>query len=292
MTLPPSYVLITAARNEDQCIAATIQSVLAQSARPLRWIIVSDGSTDRTDEIVSGYAAQHDWIELLRMPRRAERNIAGKVLALNAGQARVAALPYDVIAFLDADISFDSEYFSFLLAKLAADPQLGLVGTPYQELSGEVYNYRFVSIEHVSGACQVFRRACYEAIGGYLPLKGGAIDSIAAITARMKGWKTRTFTEKVSTHFRLMGTAQRGPLQARYMMGARDYAIGNHPLWQLFRCAHQMRKKPYLLRGLALAAGYLRAFIRHAQRPVSREFVCFYRREQLHRLRTFFLHAN
>lgn len=288
----PTYVLITAARNEAQYIESTIDSVLAQTVRPQRWIIVSDGSTDGTDTIVRNYAANHDWIELLCMPERADRNIAGKVLALNAGQAVVADIRYQVIAFLDADISFDRDYFCFLLAKLSSDPQLGLVGTPYREISGEVYNYRYVSLEHVSGACQVFRRSCYEAIGGYLPLKGGAIDSIAAVTARMQGWNTRTFTEKTSTHLRPMGTAESGTLQARFMMGARDYAIGNHPMWEALRCMHQMRKRPYLLRGMALATGYIRAFLHHARRPVSREFVRFYQREQLHRLRAFIVRSN
>ena len=193
----PSYVLITPARNEAQFIELTIQSVVAQKVLPLRWVIVSDGSTDGTDDIVKKYSAEHEWIELVRMPERQERHFAGKVYAFNSGKAQVEGVPYEVIASLDADITFDSDYFSFLLEKLAADPTLGLVGTPYVETTTEPYDYRFVSIEHVSGACQVFRRECYEAIGGYAPVKVGAIDCIAVITARLKGLKTRTFVDKV-----------------------------------------------------------------------------------------------
>ena len=202
----PSYVLVTPARNEAQFIEQTIQSVVAQTVRPLKWVIVSDGSTDGTDEIVNRYAAENDWIELLRMPERKERHFAGKAYAFNAGKARVDGLPYEVIANLDADITFESGYFSFLLEKLASDPKFGVVGTPYVENSKETYDYRFVSLGHVSGACQVFRRECYEAIGGYAPVKVGTIDCIAVITARMKGWKTRTFTQKVSLHHRKWGT--------------------------------------------------------------------------------------
>jgi len=146
------------------------------------------------------------------MPERAERNFAGKVYAFNAGWMKTRDLDYQVIVCLDADISFDADYFSFLLVKLATDSTLGVVGTPFQETSGQTYDYRFVSIEHVSGACQLFRRECFEEIGGYLPVKGGSIDHIAVITARMKGWKTRTFTEKVCLHHRETGTAQRGVL--------------------------------------------------------------------------------
>jgi glycosyltransferase involved in cell wall biosynthesis len=284
----PSYVVVTPARNEARSIELTIQSVVAQTVRPLRWVIVSDGSTDATDEIVKKYIAAHDFIELVRMPERQERNFAGKVYAFNAGQARVRELPYEVIASLDADITFDEDYFSFLLEKLALDPSLGLVGTPFRETSNEIYDYRFVSIEHVSGACQMFRRECFEDIGGYVPVKGGAIDNIAVIAARMKGWKTRTFTEKVCLHRREMGTAQRGAIHARFKFGAKDYAIGNHPAWELFRTVYQMTKTPFLVGGLALGAGYLWATVRREKRPVSRELMAFHRREQMERLKRFF----
>jgi glycosyltransferase involved in cell wall biosynthesis len=284
----PAYVVVTPARNEARSIEMTIQSVVAQRVRPLKWVIVSDGSTDATDDIVRKYAAAHDWIELVRMPERAERHFAGKVYAFNAGQARVKELPYEVIVSLDADITFDEEYFSFLLEKLAADAALGLVGTPFRETANEIYDYRFVSIEHVSGACQVFRRECFEGVGGYVPVKGGAIDNIAVIAARMKGWKTRTFTEKVCLHHREMGTAQRGAVHARFKSGAKDYAIGNHPAWELFRTIYQTTKKPFLVGGLALGAGYLWAAVRRAERPVSREMMAFLRREQMARLKRFF----
>ncbi len=127
LTKLPIYVLITPARNEAAYIEETIKSVVAQTILPLRWVIVSDGSTDGSDEVVRKFAAEHDWIDLVSLPRRAERNFEGKVAAFNAGQARVAGLKYDVIGNLDADISFDREYFDFLLQKLAENPALGLV---------------------------------------------------------------------------------------------------------------------------------------------------------------------
>lgn len=283
------YVLVTPARNEARYIELTIQSVVAQTARPKRWVIVSDGSTDATDDIVKKYATEHEWIQLVRMPERRERHFAGKVHAFNAGHARVKDLDYEVIASLDADITFDKDYFCFLLDKLAADPTLGLVGTPFRGTSNESYDYRFVSIDHVSGACQVFRRECFESIGGYVPVKGGAIDNIAVITARMKGWKTRTFTEKVCLHHRPMGTAQHGAILARFNHGVKDYAIGNHPAWELFRVIFQMTKKPFLLGGLTLGAGYMWALVRRPERPVSHELMAFHRREQMQRLKRFFM---
>jgi poly-beta-1,6-N-acetyl-D-glucosamine synthase len=284
----PTYVLITPARNEAQFIDLTLKSVVAQTVRPRKWVIVSDGSTDGTDDIVKGYAKTYPWIQLLRMPERKERHFAGKVRAFNAGYACVRELNYEVIASLDADISFGTDYFSFLLGKLAGDPTLGLVGTPFQEASGHIYDYRFVSIEHVSGACQVFRRECFEAIGGYTPVKGGSIDHIAVISARMKGWQTRTFPEKFCQHHREMGTAQRGVLMSRFKLGVKDYTVGNHPVWEVFRTIYQMKASPVAVGGLALGVGYFWAWLRLVDRPVSQELVDFHRREQMQRLRKFF----
>ncbi len=283
------YVVITPARNEAQFIELTIKSVLAQTVRPMKWVIVSDGSTDGTDEIVKQYTSNIPWLELIRMPERRERDFAGKVRAFDAGYARMADLKYDVIVSLDADTSFEADYFSMLLEKLLTDPKLGMVGTPFQEESEQKYDYRFVSIEHVSGICQVFRRECFEEIGGYLPVKGGSIDHIAVITARMKGWKTRTFTEKKCLHHRTMGTAGRSLLGSRFKLGMKDYSIGNHPIWEVFRTARQMRMAPLFIGGLALGAGYLWAFVRRVPRPVSRDLIAFHRREQMQRLNRFFI---
>lgn len=284
----PVYVLITPARNEAQFIELTLKSVVAQTVKPARWVIVSDGSTDGTDDIVARYAADHPWIELLRMPVRSERHFAGKVHAFNAGWDRVRDIPYDVIGSLDGDVSFDENYFAFLLDKLAADPKLGLVGTPFQDVStSQTYDYRFVSIEHVSGACQVFLRECFEDVGGYVPMKSGGVDHVAVITARMKGWKTRTFTEKVCHHHRKMGTAQSGSLMANFRTGSRDYALGGHPLWQCSRTLYQMTQRPFFVRGFMLCAGYFWAFIRREEKQVSPELMAFRRQEQMQRLKRF-----
>jgi cellulose synthase/poly-beta-1,6-N-acetylglucosamine synthase-like glycosyltransferase len=283
----PTYVVVTPARNEARFIELTIQSLLAQSVLPARWIVVSDGSTDATDDIVRAYSARHAWIELVRMPERKERHFAGKVHAFNAGYDRIRDLEYDAIACLDGDISFDAEYFAFLLRKLAEDPGLGMVGTPFEESGTQVYDYRFVNIEHVSGACQLFRRECFEAIGGYAPVKAGGVDYVAVISARMRGWKTRTFPEKQCLHHRKMGTAQQSAFGARLRLGMKDYSLGNHPLWQLFRAAYQMTRPPAVLGGLAIIFGYLLAWLGRAEKSVSHEMQAFIRQEQMQRLRRF-----
>jgi len=279
-----SYVVITPARNEEEYIGLTIESMIAQTILPLRWVIVSDGSTDRTDDIVAEYAHRHDWIRLVRMTGRRDRNFAAKVRSFEVGREELRDVKFDVIANLDADISFGPDYFEFLMAKCAEDPKLGVVGTPFVE-KGRHYDYRFTNIEHVSGACQVFRRDCFEAIGGYTPIKAGGIDWTAVTTARMKGWRTRTFTERWCDHHRPMGTGSAKQLRAIFRHGQKDYSLGGHPLWQLFRSAYQCSRQPYLIGGLLLMAGYSWAAARRVERPVSIELMRFHRAEQMHRLR-------
>lgn len=280
----PAYVLITPARNEAQFIELTLKSMLEQTLRPLKWMIVSDGSTDGTDDIVRKYIFDNPWIELLRMPDRAERHFAGKVHAFCAGYARVKNLDFAMVGNLDSDVSFDPDHFEFLIGKMVEDPKLGVAGSPFREGTYQ-YNYRFQNVENVWGGCQLFRRECYESIGGYSPVKGGGVDHIAVVSARMKGWKTRTFPERVCIHHRRMNTQGQSAFQARFKMGAKDYSFGNHPVWELFRTAYQMTLPPYLLGGLALGMGYFHSMVQRTQKSVSPELVAFTRREQMLRLK-------
>ena len=280
-----SYVLVTPARNEEAFLENTIRSVIAQTVVPKRWVIVSDGSTDRTDEIARHYAVQHSWMELIRMPEHADRQFAAKVHCFRAGYERVRDLEFDIVGNLDADLTFEPDYVEYLLAKFSENPRLGVAGTPFVEGPSSTYDYRFTNIEHVSGACQLFRRECFESIGGYTPIKGGGIDWVAVTTARMKGWQTRTFTEKTLRHHRIMGTGRASRLGARYSLGQQDYYLGNHPLWQLSRMFYQMKFRPYIVGGLALFWGYAIAGLQRRKKPVPEELVTFIRREQIERLR-------
>lgn len=281
-----SYVLITPARNEADHIGKTIEAVASQSRLPAKWVIVSDGSTDGTDDIVQEYSRRYDWIGFLRMPEHRDRQFAAKVQAFNAGYRAVQETRYDIIGNLDADITFDREYFEFLIGKFAEDPMLGVAGTPFVE-DGIQYDYRFTNIEHVSGACQMFRRECFEQIGGYVPIKGGGIDWTAVTTARMKGWRTRTFTEMVCHHHRKIGTGNATSMGAWFRQGRKDYFLGGHPLWQFFRMFYQMKRKPYVIGGFLIFAGYAWAGITGTERPVDRELMSFHRKEQMERLKRF-----
>lgn len=283
----PTYVLITPARNEAAFIELTIKSMVRQTILPLKWIIVSDGSTDGTDDLVERYASEYKWIDLVRMPERKERHFAGKVYAFNAGYERVNGMNYDIIGCIDGDISFEDDYFHFLLSKFVENPNLGVGGTPFREGTLK-YDYRFTSVEHVSGACQLFRKECFESIGGYMPLKVGGVDLIAVITARMKGWNTRTYTEKTYVHHKKTQAGKNSGVIALFKSGFHDYLMGGHPTWQIFRSCYQMSKKPYFIGGIVLLAGYFWAMVRRVDRPIAKELMDFRRKEQMHRLKDFF----
>jgi glycosyltransferase involved in cell wall biosynthesis len=282
-----SYVLITPARNEEAFIEKTIQSMIQQTVLPMKWIIVNDGSTDGTGDIVKRYLVEHSWIEMVEIPQRQDRSFAKKVQSFNAGFERVKGLEYEVIGNVDADISFDKDHLEFLLNQFKEDSTLGVAGTVFREEGG--YSSESDSFEghtHVSGQCQLFRRQCFKEIGGYVPHKAGGIDWIAVTTARMRGWRTRSFREKWFFHHRHLGTAERGVLASLFSYGEKDYYLGGHPVWEIFRVGYRMTKKPYLIGGLVLGLGYIWAFLSRVERPVSDELMMFHRNEQLLKLKT------
>src|SRR5580765_2075212 len=280
------YVLITPAHNEERFITKTLDSMAAQTLLPERWVIVDDGSTDRTAEIVTRYTERFPWIELVQRPQRSDRNFAGKVHAFNAGLERVQPLEFDVMGNLDGDLSFPPDYLEFLMQKFSEDPKVGVAGTPFTEDGGyDTAKDSFEGENYVAGGCQLFRRQCFEEIGGYVANAAGGIDWIAVTTARMKGWKVRAFPEKRFHHYRTLGTAQRNQFAALFTYGERAYYLGWSPIWQFFRALYRMTKKPMVFGGLALLLGYYWAATKQTPRPVSPEVVRFHRREQMARLR-------
>jgi len=282
---PLHYVLITPARNEEAFIEKTIESVIHQTVLPTKWVIVDDGSTDRTADIVARYLRAHPWMELVRRPQRQERHFAGKAYAFNAGYERVQGLIYEVIGNLDADISFDADHFEFLLRKFAADPALGVAGTVFTEEGYSSAKDSFEGKRHVSGQCQLFRKECWGQIGGYIPHRAGGIDWMAVTTARMMGWKTESFRERSFLHHRHLGTAERGVIASSFSYGEKDYYLGGHPVWEVFRVAYRSSKRPYIVGGIATGLGYLWACLRRTPRPVSRELMIFHRKEQMLKLK-------
>ena len=280
-----SYVLITPARDEEAYIGRTLESVVNQTVPPTRWVIVDDGSLDQTAAIVASFAERYPWIQLVQRPRSSKRNFASKVHAFNAGYACIAGLKYDIICSLDADVSFASDYIEFLLNCFQADTNLGVAGTFFREDHYDSSRDSFEGYTHVAGGFQMFRRQCFEEIGGFVPNEAGGVDWIAVTTARMNGWKTRAFKEKSFFHHRTQGTAQKGAIAAMFGAGQKDYFLGKHPLPQLLRVLYRMTKKPVGLGGLALLLGYSWTMLLRKKRPITPKLMQFRRREDMVKLR-------
>jgi poly-beta-1,6-N-acetyl-D-glucosamine synthase len=281
-----SYVLTTAAYNEESNIEKTIKSVLAQTLLPVRWVIVSDGSVDRTDEIVEKYEKRHSFIRFLRMVRNPGRSFGSKVRALHAGNELLKDAVYDYIGNLDADVSVAAPYFEELIARLNGRPLLGIAGGfVVEEVNGEFRDRRSNRVYSIAHAAQLVRRECYEAIGGYAVLQYGGEDWHAQTSARMKGWEAEAFPELKIFHHRHTGEGD-NLLRHKFRQGRMDYSLGSDPLFEILKCAERLPEKPFLVGNITRLAGFLWAWAHRDRRPVSDEFVAFLRHEQKQKLQS------
>ena len=286
MTQIGSYVLVTTAYNEEKLIEATIRSVVEQDVRPLRWIIVSDGSTDETDAIVRSYSDRYAFIQLHRITEDHPRNFAAQASAINAGIARLQNVAYEFIGNVDADVTFDPGYFAAVLAKFVEDPRLGLAGGFIHEPDGAgVFRTRKTnSVTSVAHACQLFRRECFEAIGGgYLALPYGGPDTYAETTARMKGWRVEAFPEHRVLHPRPTGSAG-GVLRGCFRQGKMDYSLGALPSFEIAKLARRIWVKPFVVGAAARLSGFLHSYWQREARAVPQEFMRYLRSEQRKRV--------
>lgn len=285
--LKNEYVLITPAKNEEAFIEKTLESVIKQTILPRRWVIVSDGSTDRTDEIVNHYAGCHRFIHFLRRDS-GKHSFGSKVHAFRAGQNELKDVSYEFIGNVDADIELPGDYYERLLERLADNPKLGLTGGTRVDLVGEEFSpIRFNRLD-IGGAYQFFRRSCFEEIGGYLPLEFGGEDSIAGVMARQRGWDVQGFSDLVSKHYRPTGSAQGGVMKKGYRAGKQRFQMGYHPLFELVRLMRVSNIRQ-LVHNLSELTGFLFASLRPTQRQVPQAVVGYLQAEQLGRLKQFLL---
>lgn len=283
------YILITPARNEEGYVEETIQSVISQTILPKRWIIVSDGSTDRTDEIVSKYAEKYEFIQLMRANTHSERNFGSKVDAFNFGYQRLKNIKYDYIGNLDADITFESDYFERIIGKFNSNSKLGVAGGWIHELHNGKYRERWGNrIKNVPGAIQLFRRKCFEEIGGYIPFEKGGIDTIAEAKVRMHGWEVKSFPSIYVFHHRCTGFNNSNMFSNGFRGGIKHYTLGYHPIYEVAYCVRRLGYKPYIIGSFLNFAGYFWSFFLKENRPLPLEFVKFLREEQLERLKAIF----
>ena len=287
MSAPKSYVLVTAAYNEEAYIENTIRSVVAQTVPPLRWAIVSDGSTDRTDEIVLSYAARYPFIQLVRVTEKHGRNFGAQVNAIRLGVKSLEALDYRLIANLDSDITFGPNYYGDLIEKFDQDSNLGLAGGWICEEQNGQFVGRDGNREYsVAHAVQMFRRECFEETGAYLALPYGGTDWHVQVVARMRGWGVRAFHDVPVCHHRPTGTADR-ILRHLFRQGLMDYSLGTYPPFEVVKMARRFRNSPFVVGALVRLSGFVWGYLRREEQPVTKEFIRAIRREQKNSLRAF-----
>jgi biofilm PGA synthesis N-glycosyltransferase PgaC len=277
------YVVISPAKDEAERIQKTIQSMLGQSVRPARWVIVDDGSSDNTSEIVKSYVQSFDWITLIRVNRDAERRIgSAEIRAFETGLQSLARQSFDLVVKLDCDLILEPDYFERLIAHFEADPELGIASGVYLERNGDAWTEVPMPSYHASGASKMIRAKCLADIGGFPLLPGW--DTADEIKAQTKGWKTQHFAELKFYHLRQEGSAI-GGWKTGILHGHIYYVTGGGVFFLVFKSIHRLViGRPVILGGIAMVWGYLKARITGAPRLVSDAEAGFYRRLLNHRL--------
>ncbi len=281
-----SYALVTAAHNEEGYLEQTIASVLRQSPPPVKWIIVDDGSTDKTAQIIDSFACHVGFIEKLNDIEKHEHCFAALARAQMAGYAALKNVSFDFIGMLDADIVLPDDYYRSVIDLFEKDPALGMAGGFIYEKEEGVYKSRQFNRRHsVAGAIQMFRREVFERVGGIAQLKYGGHDWLAEIKVRMYGWNSIAIPELEVHHLRQTGVSAH-PLRRAYREGRMDYSVGSHPLYELFKCVGRIPGKPFGVGAFTRFAGYMSSWLKSDQPDVSNEVRNYLRDSQLTRVKS------
>lgn len=278
------YIIICPVRNEETHLPKTIASIVSQTVRPVRWIIVNDGSNDRTAEIAAAAAAEHPWITLVnRADRGFRRNGGGVVEAFYDGFKQIEGDSWDYLVKLDGDLSFVPDYFEKCLQKFEIDASLGIGGgiICINTANGVEVESKGDPAFHVRGATKIYRRACWSAIGGLLREPGW--DTLDEVKANMLGWKTRTFHDMPLIHHRETGKAE-GNWKDSVKNGRANYVVGYHPLFMMFKCLKRIFARPYFIRAIGLFWGYFSGYLLRLPCIKEREVIRYLRGQQLRRL--------
>jgi biofilm PGA synthesis N-glycosyltransferase PgaC len=250
----PSYAVISPVKDEVKNFDRTAQALLAQTHRPLQWVVVDDGSTDGTLEIASRYAAEHDWISVIRArgPGRRERG-APIVRAFKQGAASLQTRP-DIVVKLDGDLSFPSHYFAWVTSVFMVDARAGVVGgLMFVNEDGE-WVYDRVSRRTVHGAIKAYRCDCLDDIGGLSESMGW--DGIDEFGARARGWNVHVLSELSVLHYKTRGSAQPW-LRARWEEGRGAHYMGYRVSAVMLRSGYRMLvEHPPILGGIVLGLGF------------------------------------
>ncbi len=279
------YALLTSAKNEEQYIRDAIESVIHQSVLPTAWLIVDDGSTDRTAEIVTEYARRNPFIRLHNCSKEPGRSFASQYKAIQAAYGMIQELPFEYVGVHDADIAVQGEgYYEQILNEFEEDESLGITGgLIYEKQGGRFANRKGNSLHSVAGGIQMFRRKCFDQIGGYTPLALGGSDWLAQIDARRRGWDVRALPNLHAFHFRPTATAC-GRMRGWFRLGMLDSSFGSNPIFEFVKCFRRISSKPAIFGSLFQFCGYAWWTLKKPKPLIPQEAVTFLRNEQRTRI--------
>lgn len=276
------YVVITPIRDEEEHIAEMVRSVIAQTIRPVEWVIVNDGSTDNTGAIINRFAEEFSWIHVVHRPNRGFRKAGGGVVeAFYDGYKSLHSSDWDFIVKLDGDLTFAPDYFEKCFQRFAEDPKLGIGGGEIYHQIGDEMKLEKNPIFHVRGATKIYKKACWDEIGGLFAAPGW--DTIDEVKANMLGFVTYCFPELPLHHHRFTGTAD-GHLRDAVKHGVVCYVSGYHPMFVLASCVRRLTHKPYIVGSAASIYGFLKAYWTRHPRVEDERYRSYIRTQQMKRL--------
>lgn len=279
------YIIITPAKNEAKFVRYTLESVINQTIKPLKWIIVDDGSTDSTPDIINDYVSKYSFIKLVQRDKTDSRNFGSKVHAIREGFKELPDLEYDYYCNLDADVSFEPDYFEKLLNKFETNSKLGICGGKVYDLVNDHFVRQQSGEDSVAGPIQFFRKECYEEINGYTYSKVGLVDAIAEITARMRGWETKTFPELIVKHHRKTSSANNNKYSTALREGKTDFYLGYHPVWHIIRSIARIHTSPFIIGSILRTYSFILCYLTKEERNISLEFISFIRKEEFKKIK-------
>jgi len=278
----PRYVIITPARNEERYIEQTLEGVIHQTIQPVEWLIVNDGSTDSTGAILERYQRKFPWIcRIDRYDRGSRDSSTGAIEAFHYGRQLLTTEDWQFLVNLDSDIELPPTYFHDCFEEFRKDPGLGIGGGTLYSVHSGTLREEANPLHHVRGATKIYRRSCWEQIGGLAVSPGW--DTIDEVKANLLGWRTRSFPSIRGLHQRPTGGID-GAWSDNVKNGRADYVVGYHPAFMILKCIKRLLKRPYVIGSLGLLCGYVRAHVNGTPRFADEASVRYLRRQHLRRL--------
>lgn len=287
------FVIISPVRDEAEYLDATIRSVVEQTIRPVQYILVNDGSSDSTLEIIQRWSAQYSWIvpvdrkegsnrSAVKDQKRGKRaREAKEIIAFYDGFQHLTMADWHFLVKLDGDLGFAPDYFERCFMEFGNDPQLGVGGGVICHMENDVPVVEANPLFHVRGATKIYRKECWDAIGGVV--KGAAWDTLDELKANMLGWSSRSFSDLQVIHFRHTGAAN-GKWQNAVKKGEWNYISGYHPLFMVVKVVWNIFKRPWIKGAAGLLCGYVSAFWNKTVRIDDPQLIRYIQNQQLRRL--------